>query len=207
MAFQRPMNGSELGEWLGMGHPPSEANAERDRAMIDAVDRLTDLASVGKIEIRGRFYPSVLDDDRDITITELSGVALSNYRQFDAPGDILWRGRGVAWRHDRRDLPAVYADHYRDVIVKRDDLARHIDPAAPGKLKSRRGRKPGTGSYLPVDTALLEEMATLIASNDAMSPQEAAGQIAHKAAGGGTLKSKETRLAKRYRAAPRRSKI
>ncbi|MDR3410809.1 MAG: hypothetical protein P4L87_07680 [Formivibrio sp.] len=197
------MNGTELGDWIGMGHDPSPANVDIDRALCKAIDRLTDLARGGKIEIYGKFYESVMVDDRDFHTRPISSEDLSNYRQFDTP-DTLWRGRGLAWQNDRQDLPAITADHYREVEVKRDDLIRFFDAGGgqqKRKPKSKPGRKRGSGSYFAVDKLLFPEMASLIAEGIALSSQEAARKIAYKARGGGTEDSKATRLAKNFRAA------
>jgi hypothetical protein len=62
-----------------------------------------------------------------------------------------------------------------------------------------RGRKPGDGSYGPLDLPILDEMKELISSRRAASPEEAARLLAGKAHGAGSPESKAERLAKRYR--------
>jgi hypothetical protein len=67
------------------------------------------------------------------------------------------------------------------------------------KPKGRSGRRPGTGSWAVADGPLREEMHRLITDGVAKSPNDAAGRLAKQAQGGGTLESKQTRLAKAYR--------
>ena len=62
---------------------------------------------------------------------------------------------------------------------------------------SRRGRKKGSGSYDKLDAPLLDEMHELIKNGDAVSINDAAGQVASKAKGSST-ESKITRLSKKY---------
>ena len=80
------------------------------------------------------------------------------------------------------------------------DSSRGVVPA-PAKSSARRrpGRKKGTGSYEKKDKPLLIEMASLINSDQATSPHDAARQVAPKAFGAGTVESKRDRLYKRFR--------
>lgn len=66
-------------------------------------------------------------------------------------------------------------------------------------IKPRRGRKPGSGSMANADAPLLQEMADLIATGRAFSPDGAAKLVASKAAGAATVDNKANRLAKRFR--------
>jgi hypothetical protein len=67
------------------------------------------------------------------------------------------------------------------------------------KAKKSRGRTIGSGSWVDADKRLLKRMNSLMKSNDAKSPWDAAGLVAAEAKGGGTELSKQSRLAKRYR--------
>jgi hypothetical protein len=62
-----------------------------------------------------------------------------------------------------------------------------------------RGRPAGTG-WKTADEPLLVEMASLVADGTARSPNDAARMMANRALGHGTPESKQTRLAKAYRA-------
>jgi hypothetical protein len=125
---------------------------------------------------------------------------------------------------DKDPVPVFSADGdrraiYREVQIKRDDVLRLKatfnemtaqssdvdDPVAKEAAKPtakvpRRGRKKGTGSFAAIDEPRLEEMAKLIQEGRAASPEAAALQVAPRAHGTGTLKSRVDRLAKRYRA-------
>jgi hypothetical protein len=63
----------------------------------------------------------------------------------------------------------------------------------------RRGRPPGSGTWEKADEPLLEAMRLLIERGSAKSPEDAARKLVHRAEGAGTPRSKQTRLAKRYR--------
>lgn len=206
IAFQHALDGALLAKLVRMGLEPSgnDDDAKADIALSLAVDRLTDLARRGEIKFEGKFYPSVWLDDRDIPIQTISGAALSNYRQFDISGDILWRGRGLAWGPVRNDLPAVTADHYRSVTVKRDDLMRYFAPTTiPEKPRPRKGRTKGSGSLFAADETLFPEIEALIGFNPGYTPNRAALEIADRAAGTGSIESKASRLGKNYRASRR----
>lgn len=94
-----------------------------------------------------------------------------------------------------RDLARLHP--FRAVRLKRDDLL-NVFPRSGGPER-RRGRTKGSGSFVHADLPLLKDMADLISSGKAASPDSAARQVAHLAIGGGTVDSKATRLAKRYR--------
>ena len=65
--------------------------------------------------------------------------------------------------------------------------------------KRHTGRPPGSGSFEMVDRSLIEEMRRQIESGAAKSALDAAGKVVDRAKGAGTIESKLTRLAKRYR--------
>ena len=133
-------------------------------------------------------------------ILPISQESLSNYRQFDAQGDLLYRGGGLAWGSNRRDIPGLSDDHYREVVVRRSDLMGHFPHGGPGrKPKRQRGRKHGSGSLARADEALFPKIKNLIDSQATFSVNEAALRLAGEAAGSGTIESKAQRLAKRYR--------
>ncbi|MBO9581861.1 MAG: hypothetical protein J7498_13300 [Sphingobium sp.] len=99
--------------------------------MAEAVNRLTDLGSAGVIEIRGRYFRDVLDDEIEIFTEQILPVRLADYRWFDTLDDSLHRGVGLAWDHTRRDLCYPSDDrHYRFVTVNRVDLLREFPPSS-----------------------------------------------------------------------------
>jgi hypothetical protein len=63
----------------------------------------------------------------------------------------------------------------------------------------RGGKKKGDGSFLLFDQPLEEEMDALLRDGIAASPEQAAGMVAGRARGSGSIESKIDRLAKRYR--------
>jgi hypothetical protein len=87
---------------------------------------------------------------------------------------------------------------HRPVFFWRDEFERWFEKTFGADPSKRRGRKRGTGSYEKHDEPFLQEMHRLIESGIARSPENAAGQVAHKAHGA-SFESKRTRLAKRYR--------
>jgi hypothetical protein len=75
-----------------------------------------------------------------------------------------------------------------------------VAPKSSGNLGGKRGRTKGAGSLEGVDAPLIEKMKKLIAEGDAFSPHGAAILVANDAKGAGTVESKATRLANRYKA-------
>jgi hypothetical protein len=95
---------------------------------------------------------------------------------YPGPADVMVRGKA------------------RPVFLRRDEFERWFQ-----KTFGPRGRPRGSGSLAKADGPLVEEMHQLIESGSAKSAEDAAGKLADGAAGGGTLQSKVTRLARRYR--------
>jgi len=102
-----------------------------------------------------------------------------------------WLELDIAPRDPARQSP------YLAIQLKRDDLLRVFpDQGCPRSRPS----KQGSGSMEPADLPHLEAMAELIRTAKAVSPNGAAQIVARDAPGRGTLESKATRLAKRFRA-------
>lgn len=134
IAFRHSIGGPQLSTEIGIAshRSPSEIaeDARRDEALVRAVKLLTDLGSVGKIEIRGKLFRDVLDDEDEIFTARISQVQLADYQWFDTLDDSLHRGLGLAWDHNRRQ-PRYPRDarHYRFVTVNRAELLREFPPA------------------------------------------------------------------------------
>ena len=88
---------------------------------------------------------------------------------------------------------------YRPVFFWRDEFDRWLKKTFGDKAR-RGGRPRGSGSWRAADRDLLKKMSQLIKSGSAKSPNDAARQLAEKAQGSGTLESKQSRLARSYRA-------
>lgn len=133
IAFQHSMDGPRLSVALAIGklRPASDAvrDALRDEAIADAVKRLTDLGSAGSIEIRGRHFRDVLDDENEIFTEQIPPVRLADFRWFDTLDDSLHRGAGLSWDRSRRELCYPPDDrHFRFVKVNRAELLREFPP-------------------------------------------------------------------------------
>lgn len=113
-------------------------------------------------------------------------------------GSIVWEGvlHGVSF--SRAGLPRIEATDSSS-----SSAGMEAGLSAFGEPRGRRGRTKGSGSMASVDAPLLDEMRRLIVAGEALSPNDAARLVAHKAAGNGDESSKITRLAKRYRDAER----
>lgn len=113
-----------------------------------------------------------------------------------------WAKLDVAPRDPSRHAP------YEFIRLRSADLtklflpvgATATDEDAPLVSQRRRGRIKGSGSLADADAALVDEMRTLIAEGRTFSVNSAAQMVADRAVGHGTIESKATRLAKRYRA-------
>jgi hypothetical protein len=100
---------------------------------------------------------------------------------YPGPPDVMVRGKA------------------RPVFFLRDEFENWFQKTFVGTTAKRGGRKPGSGSWEHADEPLVKEMHRLFVSGSAKSPEDAARLVEHRSAGSGTLASKRTRLAKRYR--------
>ena len=140
IAFRRSIAGPVLSRLIGIGKPPLPEritpNKLLDEAIISAVDKLTDLALGGNIEILGKLYAHVLDDDGNYRIpTErVPTERLADYRGFDPLDDSLFPGEyreiKLAWNDMRTETLSPLGRHYRFVIVNRTDLMREFPDKA-----------------------------------------------------------------------------
>lgn len=141
IAFQHSVAGPALSVLLGIGTQRGRGEGIHDEwmdtAIVTAVERLTDLASGGAITMRGRFFRDVLDDETRIFTRRILPVRLADYRWFDTLDDALYRGLGIAWAKERRELvyPPRDDGHYRFVTVNRTDLMLEFPPGR-GKPQS-----------------------------------------------------------------------
>lgn len=133
IAFRHSIDGPQLSVELGIGkyRNPSDAadDARKDEAVADAVKQLTDFGAAGAIEILGRCFRDVGDDEIEIFTERIPALRLADYRWFDTLDDSLHRGLGLAWDHSRRQ-PFYPRDerHYRFVTVNRAELLRDFPP-------------------------------------------------------------------------------
>ena len=106
IAFRHSIDGPHLSMELGIGKyrdPPDAAeDARKDEAIADAVKRLTDLGAAGTIEILGRYFRDVGDDEIEILTERIPALRMADYRRFDTLDDSLHRGIGLSWDHGRR---------------------------------------------------------------------------------------------------------
>lgn len=134
IALQHSVAGPALSALLGIGAQRGRGGVihdeHMDTAIATAVERLTDLGSGGAIMMRGRFFRDVLDDEIRIFTRRIPPVRLAEYRWFDTLDDSLYRGLGIAWAKDRRELryPPRDDGHYRFVTVNRTDLMLEFPP-------------------------------------------------------------------------------
>ncbi len=134
IALRHSVAGPALSTLLGIGAQRGRVEVihdeSMDNAIATAVERLTDLGSGGAITMRGRFFRDVLDDEIRIFTRRIPPVRLADYRWFDTLDDSLYRGLGIAWAKDRRELryPPRDNGHYRFVTVNRADLMLEFPP-------------------------------------------------------------------------------
>lgn len=140
IAFQRSMPGPRLSIEIGLGldRDLSLAGkyAESDRLLLIAVRSLTDLGTAGAIEIRGRFFRDVLDDEINILTERIPLLRLADYRWFDMLDDCLHRGLGLAWDHKGDACYPRDNRHFRFVTVNRTELLREFPPVSKVPMRS-----------------------------------------------------------------------
>jgi len=91
------------------------------------------------------------------------------------------------------------------IYVRRESLDRFTGGGRTAKAAANhleRGQakpKSRSGFYAVKDRPLVEEMRRLMSDGIVRSVHHAAGQLADRATGDGTVESKQTRLAKAYR--------
>ena len=160
-----------------------------------------------------RYGASEIQPERELRAAiEAGKVATAGRTGRDSPSSPLnphiWRGGkvsypdGVASLVSERSPLMVWAF---DIAVARADLVTAFPTFAAVKSKKVRGRAKGSGSFAIADAPLIAEMRALIACGKALTPHGAAVQLAENAVGGGTLDSRITRLANRYRELERKS--
>jgi hypothetical protein len=84
-------------------------------------------------------------------------------------------------------------DHW--IYVTRESLDEYLQTLP---AKRRRGRPPDAGSLATIDEPLTLKMLQLLNEKRAVSPNDAARQIAGEAKGNGSIESKQARLRRRF---------
>jgi len=160
LAFNIPLN-SEILELALRSDDPDSIEGARSRLM-KSINQLTDVASGGRIEMRGKFvrYP---DFDTDSVKTEpIPPNAFHDFARFDVHHDGLNPGRGLAWRYSSEGLLDMATidrpkEAYRSVMVNRDAFLLHM-----GKMKRVPSRK--TELIFPSTEAILAQADKMKAS-------------------------------------------
>lgn len=206
IAFGCSMDAERIGQALGIDEWKSEARSRQfiivDESLEVALEHLLDHAIDGRIELRGRQFDSLLQPECEVLTERIPEVRLTDYRRFAFWDNTLFRGTGLAWSADERDLPATSDDQFRSITVSRTDLldAFPLGRAAQGpRSNGRRGRKPGQGSYYWKDRELFPRIQDLIRNGKAGSPHAAALMLVDETAGSGTPENRAARLARNYR--------
>jgi hypothetical protein len=132
-----------------------------------------------------------------IPFTDFQGAVLDRHGAepflwIRPPGDEHAKGGGEF--QDLLFMMGERSPKWRRLAVKRADVMR-LWPFSGAKI----GR-PKRSGWDTADEPLLAEMAALIGNGEAKSANDAARLVASRAAGTGTFESKQSRLAKRYRA-------
>jgi len=131
IAFGISMGSDHLHEVLSLDrygrHSPQEV-------IPDAVARLTDLGSAGRVAIRGKPWSVGYRDDKTVLIEIIDPIKLTNYRKFSYLDDELFLGDGVMfWRDEdgailNHMIVAKRTDSYVQVEVDRAALLREFPP-------------------------------------------------------------------------------
>lgn len=135
--------------WIGLGvsmgndHLHEVLSVDRygehdpQEAIRDAVTRLADLGSGGRVAIRGKYRSGRYDDEKTLLTEAIEPIRLTDYRQFSYLDDELRHGEGLLfWRNeDGTTLDYVVGDGRKDsylqVTVNRADLLREFRPHGP----------------------------------------------------------------------------
>ncbi len=141
-----------------------------------------------------------------VTIVEgrIGKVVYPKSHPFSAPVlpevDELEHGPVLVFRDDLEKWPFAPKEESAESTAPSSEAAATSVPDAASTARQRRGRPSGSGSWADADAPLVDKMRELIEAGNAKSPNDAASKVAREARGSGTVESKITRLAKRYRA-------
>jgi hypothetical protein len=180
----------------------SKANVTRGREMPEltilrvAAGDFRIKAQDGEIEVRGRapFGPAYTLIPPDHWRSVVVGVDPDPYRAVIKPGP--------------NTKPEAVASllEFDSLIVARTRMNElwpssppvSAEPVALGRATAGPGRRRGPPSFEAKDAPLVDEMESLLASNQVSSILEAATKVCSRAAGGGSEESKIRRLTMRY---------
>ena len=131
------LNSELAGASFGMDY------ARAKQCLEEAVSSLTDAASGGSLEMRGKYLTNHDVDPDGVKIEVIPAVELDNQRQFDITIDGLRFGSGLAWLPDEQG-ECVYTacnhpDFYTEVTVNRRDLMRVFSGGVAGRSAAKRG--------------------------------------------------------------------
>jgi hypothetical protein len=150
----------------------------------------------------------------------ISGVRAKGGGKMKKLKPHYWNAEGVKSRFSRCEMSLndPFSDRYRSkdaywIFIARDSLRKYIGAqekratsvsTSSGEKNRVEGnkikrRKPGTGSWKAADEPLLLEMRSMLEKGEAKSPHHAAGLVAHRTSGAGTVESKQSRLGREYR--------
>lgn len=131
IAFGVSMSSDQLHEVLSQDrygeHDPQEA-------IRDAVQRLCDLGSGGRIVLWGKHRKGRHDDGKKLLTAAIEPIRLADFRQFSYLDDELRHGEGLLFWHNATETTLDYIfgdgrnDSYHQVTVNRAELLREFPP-------------------------------------------------------------------------------
>lgn len=149
LAFGLPLKSEVLSTALEFGG--RDAIEKARLRLIKAVDRLADIASDGRIRMRGKFVRDPSYDESGLRDQAIPAEDFHDFARFDVLNDGLNFGRGLAWSYSPEGMDTAFSDRpgaaYHSVKIRRADL---LDHASKKKRASpyKRGQPPDRQSIL-----------------------------------------------------------
>lgn len=127
LAFGISLTSEALSTVLEFGSTDAKEKARAQ--LVNALDLLADIASDGRIRMRGKFVSHPGFGESRLSDQEIPAVMFHDFARFDVLSDGLSSGSGLAWSHSSEGMDTASRGRpdaaYRWIKVNRDDLLAH----------------------------------------------------------------------------------
>lgn len=145
VAFSNPLDRLSLNKELtetafGLGFEAAKTRME------EALEKLMDAASRGKVQFTGKHLLSDRSDPGGVKTAVIPPIECQNFRQFDATADALRFGSGLAW-YPEADGSWQYVankrpEFFTQINVRRSDLMHTFAARVEGLPATTKGQLP-----------------------------------------------------------------